>query len=150
MPPHGMALSTGLPTLVVTVGSRACAIPLTHVIETMRPLPIESLADMPPFVVGVSIVRGAPVPVVSVSALVGAPAGHAPTRFVTLRVDARSVALAVDAVEGIVALDATVLEAMPPLLQHAGTGVVEAIAPLDDRLLLVLRAARMLPEREPS
>jgi purine-binding chemotaxis protein CheW len=116
----------------------------------MRPLPIESMADMPPFVLGVSIVRGAPVPVVSVSALVGAPSGRAPSRFVTLRVDARSVVLAVDAVEGIVGLDATVLETLPPLLQQAATGVVEAIAPLDHRLLLVLRAARMLPEREPS
>jgi len=143
-------IPTGLPTLVLTVGSRACAIPLTHVIETMRPLPIESVADMPPFVLGVSIVRGAPIPVVSVSALVGAPAGRPPTRFVTLLVDTRSVVLAVDAVEGIVTLDAATLEAMPPLLAHAGAGVVAAIAPLDDRLLLVLQAARIVPTREPS
>jgi purine-binding chemotaxis protein CheW len=141
-------IPTGLPTLVLTVGSRACAIPLTHVIETMRPLPIESVADMPPFVLGVSIVRGAPIPVVSVSALVGAPAGRPPTRFVTLLVDTR--VLAVDAVEGIVTLDAATLEAMPPLLAHAGAGVVAAIAPLDDRLLLVLQAARIVPTREPS
>ena len=135
----------GLPSLVVTVGTHACAIPLGHVIETMRPLPIEPLADMPPFVLGAAIVRGAPVPVVSVSALVGAER-RPPARFVTIRVEARSVALAVDAVEGVVTLDTQTLGAMPPLLQHAAQDVIEAIAPLDDRLLLVLRAARIIPE----
>ncbi len=133
--------------LVLSVGGRACALPLVHVIETMRPLPVESVPDMPPFVLGVAIVRGAPVPVVSVSALVGATRDGAPTRFVTIRVDARCVALAVDAVEGIVTLDGSALGAMPPLLQTAATDVVEALAPLDERLLFVLRAARMVPER---
>ena len=140
----------GLPSLLVTVGTRACAIPLPYVMETMRPLAIEPLADMPPFVLGAAIVRGAPVPVVSVSVLVGAGESRAPTRFVTIRVDARSVALAVEAVEGVVTLDASAMAAMPPLLQHAAKDVIEAIAPLDDRLLLVLRAARMIPERAAS
>jgi purine-binding chemotaxis protein CheW len=140
----------GLPSLLLTVGSRAYAIPLAHVIETMRPLPIERVSDMPSFVLGVSIIRGEPVPVVSVAALVAAPVEQTPTRFITIRVDDRRVALAVDAVDGIATLEADALEKMPPLLKNAGKGVVEAMAPLDDRLLLVLGAARLCPDRAPT
>jgi chemotaxis signal transduction protein len=52
------------PVLVVMVGTRACAIPLHHVAETLRPLPIQSVAGMPNFVRGVSVIRGTPTPVV--------------------------------------------------------------------------------------
>ena len=52
------------PVLIVMAGARACAIPLDYVAETMRPLPIEPVAGTPGFVRGVSVIRGAPTPVV--------------------------------------------------------------------------------------
>ena len=55
--------------LVVTAGAHACAFPLHHVVEIMRPLPIKSVAGTPGFVRGVSVVRGAPTPVVDLKAL---------------------------------------------------------------------------------
>ena len=57
------------PVLVVMVGSRACAFPLHHVAETMRPLPIKRVAGTPGFVCGVSVIRGTPTPVVDLKAL---------------------------------------------------------------------------------
>ena len=57
------------PVLVVMVGSRACAFPLHHVAETMRPLPIKPVAGTPGFVCGVSVIRGTPTPVVDLNAL---------------------------------------------------------------------------------
>ncbi len=57
------------PVLVVMVGARACAFPLHHVAETMRPLPIEPVAGTPSFVRGVSVIRGMPTPVVDLKAL---------------------------------------------------------------------------------
>ena len=44
------------------------ALPLEHVVETMRPLPVEPLGDAPRFILGLSIVRGEPIPVVDVGA----------------------------------------------------------------------------------
>jgi chemotaxis signal transduction protein len=52
------------PVLVVMVGARACAFPLHHVAETMRPLPIKHVAGTPGFVCGVSVIHGTPTPVV--------------------------------------------------------------------------------------
>jgi purine-binding chemotaxis protein CheW len=116
------------------------------VIETMRPLPIEGIAGMPPFVRGLAVIRGAPVPVVDLAVLVGATETRACTRFVLLRLDNRRVALAVSAVVGVRDLGAASLEEMPPVLRGANAEMVEAIGTLDAELLVVLRASRVLPE----
>ena len=134
---------TGL-SLVCRSGGRALAVPLQHVAETMRPLATEPLAGAPAFVVGVSLIRGAPTPVVDVAALFGGVSATAATRFVTLRAGARHVALAVDAVVGIRAIDRATIEAVPPLLAEAAAELVEAMGRLDAELLLVLRGARVL------
>jgi purine-binding chemotaxis protein CheW len=132
--------------LVVRASSKAYAIPISHVVETMRPLPIAPVTGMPEFVLGLSLIRGAPVPVVDVDSLVGSRRTEEISRFVLLRVAERSVALAVGAVVGIRDLDAAHLQEMPPLLSNAGADVIEAVGVLDARLLLVFRASRLVPE----
>lgn len=131
-------------SVVCRVGSCLCALPVAHVDETMRPLPVEPLAGTHPFILGVAIIRGVPTPVVDAGLLLGAGAVPSPKRFVALRVAERRVALAVDAVVGVRALPADSLAALPPLLQDAGT--VSAIGTLDSGLLLVLRGGRIVPE----
>src|SRR5205809_310773 len=73
------AMADGAPrgsrVLIVAVRSGACALPLMHVIETMRPLPIEPMACALSFVRGISIIRGAPTPVVDLGALLGTSDG---------------------------------------------------------------------------
>jgi purine-binding chemotaxis protein CheW len=132
--------------LVVAVGSRFCSIQLEHLTETMRPLPIEAVAGMPPFVLGLSVIRGAPVPVVDLAAAMGTSGSSAPSRFVLLKVGDRRVALAVDAVVGVRDMDVKALERMPPLLQGASADLIEAIGALDTELLVALDAARLLTE----
>lgn len=136
---------TGIRSLVVRVKTRVCAVPLVHVIETMRPLAIEPVASVPPFVRGVSIIRGIPTPVVDLAVLIGAPGGVA-GRFVTLRVGERQVALLLDEVLGIRDLDESTIQELPPLLQEASQDVIEAMGTLDTRLLVVLRTGWALPD----
>jgi purine-binding chemotaxis protein CheW len=138
--------SSGLAVLC-RVGSRLCALPIEHVAETMRPLPLEPLLNMPTFILGLSIIRGAATPVVHAGRLLGAVDGEPPTRLLTLKVGERRVALAVDAVVGIRDLAGQVLETLPPLLQEAAAEVVSAVGTLDAGLLLLLRSARIVPER---
>ena len=131
--------------LVVSVQTRVCAIPLTYVVEAMRPLPLESIAGMPPFVRGVSNIRGIPTPVVDLGAILGAPC-NAPERIVMLRLGDRQVALCVDAILGVRDLDPSTIQELPPLLRGASTDVIEAIGTLDERFLMVLRAGWELPD----
>ena len=106
----------------------------------MRPLPIDALASMPAFVLGVSIIRGQATPVVDTAMLVGTTA-RGRSRFVTLRVGSRRVALVVDAVVDVRALPSGQL---PPLV--AAADAVSSLAVLDRELLVVLDAARVIAE----
>jgi purine-binding chemotaxis protein CheW len=131
--------------LAVGVHTRVCAVPLMQVIETMRPLPVEPISGIPSFVLGVSIVRGVPTPVVDLGTLLGMPGGIA-GRFVTLRVGDRQVALSVDEVLGVYNLDSSTTQKLPPLFQGASRDIIEAMGTLDTQLLVVLRQGWELPE----
>jgi len=134
-------------SLVVGVGSRTCALAASYVLETMRPLPVEPLAGMPPFVLGLSIIRGGPVPVIHLGRLLGGgEAADAVSRFVTLRLGDRKLALAVRSVLGLRELDLGSLVELPTILGDESARTVEAVGSLDAGLLVVLRAMRILPE----
>ena len=68
------------------------------------------------------------------------------TRFVTVKTGSRRVALAVDAVVGVVEIPPGSLDALPLLFQDASLDVISAIGTLDAELLLVLRSTRLIPE----
>jgi len=63
--------------LLFRIGGRLCALRLESVLETMRPLPVEPMAGTPPFVLGISIVRGVAMPVVDPARLFGTSATEA-------------------------------------------------------------------------
>ncbi|HET6585739.1 MAG TPA: chemotaxis protein CheW [Nannocystaceae bacterium] len=122
------------------------ALPLEHVAETMRPLPVEPLAAMPEFVVGLAIVRGEPTPVVDAGVLLASRDPAAWTRFVAIRSGTRRVALAVEAVLGVRSFDGDTVQTLPPLLGAASADLVASVGALDRELLVVLDAARVIPE----
>ena len=132
-------------SLLCRVRDRLCSLPLQYVVETMRPLPIEAVAGAPDVVRGLAIIRGAPVPVIDVARLLGAATAF-PTRFVTMKVGDRRVALAVDAVLGVRGLPIESLQELPPLLGGVAAEIVAVIGRLDAELLLVLRGAQLVPD----
>jgi purine-binding chemotaxis protein CheW len=139
--------------LLCRIGSRIGALALMDVRETMRPLPIEPLPGMPPFVLGVAIVRGFPAPIVDAARLLKPlvppppPMISSPSaRFVSLKLGERTAVLAVDAVLDIRPLPAGMLADIPPLLRETGAEQMAVIGALDAQLLFVLEAARLLPE----
>jgi purine-binding chemotaxis protein CheW len=132
--------------LLCRTGSFVCALPLTNVIEIMRILRIEPIADAPDFVRGLAIIRGMATPVVDIAHLFGG--SPAPSqRLVTVKTGTRVVALAVDSVLGVRSMDiAGATEALPPLLGEAAGDMVSAIGRLDADLLLFLNTAGIVPE----
>jgi purine-binding chemotaxis protein CheW len=132
--------------VVCRVAEVMAAIPIEHVIETMRPLPLspfEGLAD--PFE-GIAVIRGKPAPVLSARRLLGLPLSLAATRFVVLRAGSRTVALAVDSVVGIRALDVAATETWPELAVRISAEKASSIGLLDRRLLMCLQASRLIDE----
>ena len=132
--------------LLVRAGGRLCALPIASVVETMRPLPVAPLPGAPPPVLGVAIVRGEPVPVVDLGALVaGAPQPGEVARFVTVRAGGRTAALAVSAVAGVARLDPSGARDVP-LVRDACAGALESLRARDGDLVLVVGAARLVPD----
>jgi purine-binding chemotaxis protein CheW len=130
--------------LLCRAGTRLCALPLENVVETMRMLPIEPVADAPPSVLGLCPIRGAPVPVVDLQALLAEP--EAPLRrIVTLDVGGGTVALAVESVLGVRSIGAEESGRLPPLLRDAAGDIVSGIGMLDSEFLLFLSSARIAP-----
>ncbi|HEY6903198.1 MAG TPA: chemotaxis protein CheW [Candidatus Acidoferrales bacterium] len=132
--------------LVVRAGGHHCVLALPDVHETMRPLAIEPVEGAPDGVRGLAVIRGVPVPVVDLAAVLGCHCGQPWSRFVSVRAGRRTVALAVEAVVGIREFDASTLNQMPPLMQSANPEIIASVGALDAELFLVLKTARLLRE----
>lgn len=130
--------------LLARLGSRLCALPLASVVECMRPLPTEPLPGMPPFLLGMSIIRGVPVPVVDLNVLIGLQSEIPCSRFVLLRLEARRVAVAVTSVVGVCRFENEVMLNLPPLLQEINAESVTAIGVRDAQFLFVLQLGRVV------
>ena len=113
----------------------------------MRPLPIKPVAGTPGFVCGVSVIRGMATPVVDLQALLeNRESSPSFGRFVTLKLNDRRIAMGVNSVVGLRNLDSAQLGALPPLLRDVTADLIASFGTLDAQLLLVLRAAHLVPE----
>jgi len=131
--------------LIAHIGTLACAIPVEHVVETMRPLPIEPLGHAADYVRGVSVIRGVATIVIDGATLFGCkPSASARSRFVVVRVGARTAALLVDEVSEVRSVAEADLGALPPLARSAGAGMIQAIGAVDAELVVVLEAAKLV------
>jgi len=126
------------------VGTGMCAMPVQQVIETMRPQPVQALAGTPHYILGVSVIRGTPVPVVDLAALLHGERRE-PNRFVTVTAGSRTAALALDEVAGVVAIPPASLESLSPLL-GAQSGAAPSVGVADTDVLLLLDGARIVPD----
>lgn len=139
-----MSIADDTHAVVVRVAGLTCAIPIAQVLETMRPLAIDSLSGLPSWVSGVSVIRGSAIPVVSLSTLL-AEKSAPPGRFVIARAGERRFALAVDAVLGVFKLAPDAFGPLPPLIEHAAGDAIAGLAGIDNQLLLVLESSKVIP-----
>ena len=86
--------------LLCRTGGITCALPIENVSEIMRPLPIEQIAGAPEYILGLSVIRGAPVPVADLGAIVSGRKTR-PARLIAARAATGKIALAVQAVTGV-------------------------------------------------
>ncbi len=132
--------------LVVHARERLCAIRLSHVGETMRPLPISTVVGAPPYVLGVSMIRGLATPVVDLGAVLGETSPAALTRFLTIKSGARRIAIAVERLVGVQLLKPLSLRPLPASLQRGADDKIEAVGSLDEQLLFLIEPLRVVPE----
>ncbi|MET7418767.1 chemotaxis protein CheW [Dactylosporangium sp. NPDC005555] len=134
-------------SLVFGVGDLLCALALRDVVETIRPLPVQPLAGSADVLLGVSVIRGLPVPVVDTARLLGARVER-PYRFVTTRTGRGPLAYATGPVVGVLPVEPDDSRPPPPMLASAATRLVAAVGVLDSRPLLFLRGDGLMSDAE--
>jgi purine-binding chemotaxis protein CheW len=127
-------------SLLFRVALHRCALPLEHVVETMRPLPLEAWPGASPAAGGFAVVRGERMPILSLSDWF-APGVSKPERFIIVRTAERTVGIAVDEVMGVREL-ATPPAHLKPLLGYASA---QAASVIDDDIRAALAAAYVVP-----
>ena len=131
--------------LLVRVGTLMCGLPMEHLSETCRPLPVKAMKSTLPYVRGVTVIRSAPAPVISLSTLLwGQPASA--TRFVVLRTGQGRVVLEVEEVVGVASIPSERLVDSPRVLGEAIREHVTALAEVDGELLAVLASAHLVSD----
>lgn len=138
--------AAGEMSLVFRAGTLLCALRLDEIIETLRPLAVRPLAGTPAFVLGITIMRGVPAPVVDVARLLGGGEAEV-ARFVAVRTERGPLAFATGPVLGIRATGADTTAQHGTLI---GGGVsdtlVAGVSTLDAEPLLILQSMRVVPD----
>lgn len=140
-----MSDDTPYRALVFRISGRLYSLPLAQVVETMRPLPVQQIHGAPDFVLGATLVRGRPTPVISAARLLG-EAAAACRRWITVWTGTRRVALEVDDLLGVRLIPAADDATRQPLLEGAEFERVATLGRLDGELLRSLQGACLVPE----
>ena len=137
-------------SLVFRADTHLAAIGLEQVTEVLRPLPVEALAGVPPYVKGICVLRGQPVPVIDIGLLLGgrrasggAHAANWAERFVGVRTGTQTAVLAVDTVLGIRDIP---MERLHDLSSVTGSAACTAVGAIGREPLLLLEAGRVIPD----
>lgn len=129
--------------LLCRTGSHRFAISIEHVVENMRMLPIETVADVPSLVRGLCIIRGEPVAVIDTAVLFGDQSTPI-NRLITVRTGQRIIALATESVLGIRSIAPRDLRQLPPIFRDADS--ISSVVAQDEELVFFLRSARIVPD----
>jgi len=132
--------------LAFKLGNDEYGIDIQRVQEIRSYEPPTRIAHAPLYVKGVVNLRGTIVPIVDLRLKFGLGAAHydAFTVVIVLHVARRVIGLVVDAVDDVVALDASQHRPVPALDTGAPAQHLRAIGTLDTRLLMLLDVERLL------
>lgn len=130
--------SIGKSFLIIRTGALRCALPISVVREVMRPLRIKAAGGLLPGVLGAAIVRGNPLPVISLGVLLRQPEEPL-ARFVVVRTPGRDCVLACASIESITGLDDSEWQRLPTLLESIEAA--QQIAVTDRDLVVTLDMA---------
>ena len=130
--------------LLLEAAGSVYALKIADVAETLRPLKLQVLPDVPHFVMGAAVIRGVAAPVADLSALLSGRSGSN-RRWISIRCKGRPAILSVDHVRGVGSLASSDAQQLPAMLDSSATPI-SALQVLDAGLLAVLDSGRLVPD----
>lgn len=138
--------------VIFRLAESSYAVDIAAVREIILPQPLTYVPHAPPCVLGVINLRSSIVPVVNLRQRCGLPSVEQTrdSRVVVVQVDDRSVGLQVDAVSEVIVLAGDTVESAVSLVRGAeSANLLQGVARLDDRLILLLNLRRAIDVGEP-
>lgn len=121
--------------VVFSLGEEEYALPITDVQEIIRYTEPRAVASAAPWIRGVISLRGKIIPVCDLAARLGLPTDGEPhANIVIVETESGTGGVIVDAVQEVLTVDEGQLDALPT----AGADVIEAVARIGDRLVVLL------------
>jgi purine-binding chemotaxis protein CheW len=129
--------TTSQQLVVFSLGSEEYALPIAAVSEIIRFTEPRSVASEVAWIRGVIGLRGKIIPIFDLAARLELPGGESePGKIVILETGSDQVGVMVDEVEEVLTVESNQLEPVPT----ANTDSIEAIAKIDDRLVILLNS----------
>lgn len=139
------AVDSAVLALVFRAGPVFCALALDEVVETMRPLATRPLAGTPPYVLGLTIMRGAPAPVIDMTRLLTGIDGMV-ERYVAVEAGRGLIACATGPVLGVQDVRVAPPDGPAALFTGVSTSLIAAVGTIGAEPLLLLRSIRAVPD----
>ncbi|SDS22974.1 chemotaxis protein CheW [Actinoplanes derwentensis] len=139
------AVDAGVLALLFRAGPLYCALPLDEVVETMRPLATRPLAGPPPYVRGLTIVRGTPSPVIDVTRLLTGITGQI-ERYVAVQAGRGMIVCATGPVIGVQEVQVEPPEGPAALLTGAAKALIAGVGTIGTEPLILLRSIQAVPD----
>lgn len=145
-PSPGAAASAGGGQFVgFWLGTQYYAFRIQRIREIVMPMPVAALPEVPPYVDGVSNLRGAIIPIIDMRALFGLPRRgiDADSRTIVVTAGPRIMGCLVDSVSRVMKIAADGVQAPPDTVASAGR-FVEGFATVDDGICILLDVDTLL------
>jgi purine-binding chemotaxis protein CheW len=131
------------------LGAEEYAIDILTVQEIRAHEPVTHIASAPSFVKGVISLRGRIVPILDMRLKLGMPpADRGDPVIIILDIADKLMGVVVDAVSDVVALAASQIRPAPALGGAIASGLIRGLAPLEDRMLILIDIARLMSVEE--
>lgn len=127
------------------VSSSEYMIPILKVREIISMPQVTALPQLPPYVKGVTNIRGTIIPIITLKSLLDASAGDETGNTVIVLVAGKvTFGIVVDGITGVIKADESQIEP-PESFFSSNVENIEGVAKLDDKLIVLLDAKKLLP-----
>lgn len=141
---------TAMQVLVFDLGEEEYGVDILKVQEIRGYGDVTRIANVPDFIKGVTNLRGSIIPIVDlrIKFKLGEARYDEQTVVVVLNIESRIVGIVVDAVSDVLSLSADQVKQAPDFGGDVSAEFVQALATVDDRMLILIDIEKMMSSRE--
>ncbi|MGQ9569272.1 MAG: protein phosphatase CheZ [Thermodesulfovibrionales bacterium] len=126
------------------IGNNECTVPLLKVREIINIPTITKMPQSPPYIEGLTNLRGNIIPIVNLRKLINLDGDNTPDKVIVLSDEKLNFGILVDGVTGVINIDDSAIEPAENILNKENINYFSGIAKLPDRLVCLLDTKKLL------